>query len=95
MSSPAPVLLIFGSGARVGQHVAKAFIAKGYKVANVSRKANELSNNDDQVNIQADVSDPSSIEGVFTKVKTLLGTPSVVVYNGNQSLIPTTSTKLI
>lgn len=81
MAAASPIILIIGAGTNVGQHVAKAFIAKGYKVASVSRKA-ETETNDSQITIQADMSDPSSVEGVFTKVKALLGVPSVVVYNG-------------
>ena len=83
MSSTSPILLILGSGPNIGKHVARAFAAKGYKVALASRKPNEESSTADQVHISSDLSDPNSVPGVFAKVKeTLGGPPSVVVYNG-------------
>ena len=86
MSSKAPVILIFGAGPNVGQHVARAFSAKGYKVALASRSLKEEESTADQVHITSDVSDPESIAGVFSKVKASLGLPSVVVYNGRVPL---------
>lgn len=77
-----PIILIFGAGPNIGQHVGRAFAAKGYKVAFTSRKAKDEDNTADQVNISADMSDPNSVVEVFSKVKALLGIPSVVVYNG-------------
>lgn len=82
MASTAPVILILGSGPNVGQHVARAFAAKGYKVALASRSLKEEDSNADQVHISADLSDPHSVKGIFSKVKASLGLPSVVVYNG-------------
>ncbi len=78
---PSPVVLILGAGPNIGQHVAQAFAAKGYKVALTSRSAKKQSS-EDQVNISCDLSDPKSVVNVFDKVKELLGLPSVVVYNG-------------
>lgn len=82
MASTSPVLLILGSGANVGQHVSRAFAAKGYKVALASRSQKEEDSSKDQYNVSCDLSDPGSIVGVFSKVKAALGLPSVVVYNG-------------
>jgi NAD(P)-dependent dehydrogenase (short-subunit alcohol dehydrogenase family) len=76
------VLLILGAGPNVGQSVAKAFAAKGYKIALVSRSLKEGESTQDQLNISADLSDPDSIIQIFSKVKESLGLPSVVVYNG-------------
>lgn len=81
MSNASPVILILGSGPNVGQHVARAFAAKGYKVALASRTLKEEDSTADQVNVSCDLSDPDSVIRVFSKVKALLGTPSVVVYN--------------
>ncbi|KAK2753262.1 hypothetical protein FQN54_007953 [Arachnomyces sp. PD_36] len=81
MSGPNPVALILGSGPNVGKHVAQTFAAKGYKVALSSRKANSSENTSDQFHFQADLSDPESVSGVYSKVTEELGTPSVVVYN--------------
>ncbi|KAF4612843.1 hypothetical protein G7Y89_g15530 [Cudoniella acicularis] len=81
MPNKSPVILILGSGPNVGQHVAQAFAEKGYKVALASRRLKEEDDTADQVNISSDLSDPESVVGVFSKVKALLGLPSVVVYN--------------
>ena len=86
MPSTTPVILILGSGPNVGQHVARAFTAKGYKVALASRRLKEEDGTTDQVSISSDLSDPDAVIGVFSKVKALLGLPSVVVYNGKNVL---------
>ena len=76
-----PVLLVLGAGNRVGQHVTRAFAAKGYKIALVSRTPKDKSTAD-QVNIRADLSNPESVIEVFAKTTKSLGIPSVVIYNG-------------
>ena len=87
MSSTSPIILILGAGANIGQHVAKAFSAKNYRVALSSRKAPAVKFTPDQVHIPSDLSDPESVTLVFSKVKELLGdVPSVVVYNGSFSI---------
>lgn len=73
------VALIFGYGANIGNSVAAAFAAKGYKVAVVSRSGKSTHN--DYLSIHADLTDPSSVEPVFSEVVDKLGHPSVVVYN--------------
>ena len=83
MPASSPVILILGAGANIGQHVGKAFAAKGYKVALAARIANEADNTSEQIHIASDLTDPSSVVNAFSKVKTLLGVvQSVVVYNG-------------
>ena len=86
MSSASPVLLILGAGSNIGQHVCRAFLAKGYKVALTSRTLNEEESTADKLNISSDLSDPNSVAKVFTKVKESLGLPSVVIYNGDHDL---------
>ncbi|KAI4160575.1 MAG: hypothetical protein LQ342_005596 [Letrouitia transgressa] len=81
MSSTSPVILILGSGANIGQHVARTFATKGYKVALASRSLKEEESTSDQLKISSDLSDPDSVSGVFSKVKASLGLPSVVIYN--------------
>lgn len=83
MPTASPVILILGAGANIGQAVAKAFVSNGYKVALVARKSNEADNTADILNFKGDFSDPTSVEGVFAKVRSTLGVPSVVVYNGH------------
>ncbi|CRG82778.1 hypothetical protein PISL3812_00124 [Talaromyces islandicus] len=62
--------------------MSRAFAARGYKVALISRRSVE-NDNIDQVHIQNDLSDPDSVIGVFAKVKEALGIPSVVIYNAS------------
>ncbi|MCJ1385554.1 hypothetical protein MMC17_008677 [Xylographa soralifera] len=81
MPNTSPVILILGSGPNVGQHVARAFATKGYKVALASRRLKEEDSTADQLNISSDLSDPGSVIKVFSKVNALLGVPSVVIYN--------------
>ena len=85
MPTTSPVILILGAGPNIGHHVARAFAAKGYKVAIASRRLNEEDSTADQVKISSDLSDPESVVGVFSRVKASLGLPSVVVYNGKNS----------
>ena len=82
MTVTSPVILIFGAGPNIGRHVAKAFSSKGYKVALAARKLKEADNTAEQVNIPSDLSDPNAVVNAFSKVKAMLGVPSVVVYNG-------------
>ena len=77
-----PVALILGAGPNVGQHVARALAAKGYKVAHASRSVKRDDSASNQSNFQVDLSNPLSVPELFAKVKEALGTPSVVVYNG-------------
>ena len=85
MSNSRPVLLILGSGPNIGQHVARSFTEKGYKVALASRTPKEADNTTDQLRISSDLSDPNAVIDVFTKVKASLGLPSVVIYNGKSN----------
>jgi NAD(P)-dependent dehydrogenase (short-subunit alcohol dehydrogenase family) len=81
--SPSPsIALILGAGSNIGHHVGRAFSAKGYKVVSVARGLKEASSTSDQIHIQGDLSNPASIADLFAMVKTQVGYPSVVVYNG-------------
>ena len=82
MPSTSPVALILGAGANVGQNVARAFAAKGYKIALAARSLEEEDSTADQLHIRADFSDPASVVDIFAKVKAQLGSPYVVVYDG-------------
>lgn len=88
MPSTSPIALIFGAGANVGQNVGRAFAAKGYKIALVSRSLKEEDSSSSKVHIRGDFTDPASIAEIFSKVKSQLGPPSVVVYNGAVSMHP-------
>ncbi|CAD6592185.1 MAG: hypothetical protein ASARMPRED_006068 [Alectoria sarmentosa] len=83
-----PVVLILGAGANVGAHVARAFAAKGYRVASTSRtiRDQETTSNDGvELHLQSDLANPESVAGIFAKVLDQLGPPSVVVYNAAAS----------
>ncbi|KAK5227064.1 hypothetical protein LTR72_003054 [Exophiala xenobiotica] len=81
MSASSSIALVFGAGQNVGAGVVKAFSAKGYRIATVSRTATE-DTSDKRLHIQADLEDPESVSAVFATVRKQLGHPSVVVYNG-------------
>jgi NAD(P)-dependent dehydrogenase (short-subunit alcohol dehydrogenase family) len=76
------VALIFGAGPNIGQSVAKAFIAKGYKVAIASRTFKAAGPEGDEVRIQTDCADTDAVKMAFKKVDDVWGPPHVVVYNG-------------
>lgn len=82
MPSTSPIIIILGAGERVGFPVAKAFAAKGYRVALAARKLKESDSKADELHITSDFSYPLSITTAFAKVNAALGVPSVVVYNG-------------
>lgn len=86
MSNGSPILLILGAGSNIGQHVARAFTAKGFRVALASRSVKEENSTSDLIHVPVDTSDPDSVAEVFLKVKTILGLPSVVVYNGESGI---------
>jgi NAD(P)-dependent dehydrogenase (short-subunit alcohol dehydrogenase family) len=82
MTGTSPVILIFGAGPNIGQAVALTFASKGYRVALVARSLREADSTDKQLNITSDLANPDDVVNAFTKVKKVLGIPSVVVYNG-------------
>ena len=81
MAASFPIVLVLGAGQNVGAGVIKAFSAKGYRIATVSRTATAEAS-DKRLHIQADLKDPESVSTVFDTVRKQLGHPSVVVYNG-------------
>ncbi|SPO06577.1 uncharacterized protein DNG_09267 [Cephalotrichum gorgonifer] len=83
MSKASPIVLILGAGSNVGQHVADAFRSKGYRIALAARSVKESDNTAEQVYLPSDFSDPNSIVNAFSKLKSSLGVPSVVVYNAS------------
>jgi hypothetical protein len=66
MPHTSPVILILGAGSNVGQHVARAFASKGYKVALAARRLKEADNTADQINIPGDLSDPNAVVSAFS-----------------------------
>lgn len=85
MSSPSKILLILGSGGRVGASVASLFSKSGYSVAIAARSLedNQL-NADGQLQLKVDLADPEQVKPAFEKVKRQFGGwPNCVVYNGS------------
>lgn len=85
MPSGSPVALILGAGTNIGQNVGRAFAAKGYSIALAARSLKEEDSTSTQLHIRGDLSDPNSVPQIFEKVKSQLGLPHVVVYNGTKS----------
>jgi NAD(P)-dependent dehydrogenase (short-subunit alcohol dehydrogenase family) len=82
------IALFLGAGKNNGAASVTSFKANNYKVAAVARNpVPEIRETADLV-ISADFSDPSCIAGIFEKVEKELGTPSVVIYNGQLSKFP-------
>ncbi len=76
------VLLLYGSGARVGAAVLQKFASNGWKTAAVVRTMkNEYKKSADLV-FQADFTNAEAIQKIYSEVETKLGTPKCVVYNG-------------
>lgn len=76
------VVLILGSGPRVGAAVASTFASAGYKVAIASRKGTNAKNELGYFSLKADLTKPETVPLLFDEVKKEFGTaPSVVVYN--------------
>ncbi|KPM45544.1 hypothetical protein AK830_g972 [Neonectria ditissima] len=81
MAAKSPIVLIIGAGPNIGQAVARNFASKGYKVALAARSLKAADSTANQLNIPSDFSKPDDVVNAFTKVKEVLGIPSVVVYN--------------
>lgn len=83
-----PVALVFGAGPKIGAAVANAFTNEGYAVAIASRSANDAEHPDDQglLSVKADLAKLEDVKRAFERTKVKLGTPSVVVHNGERAI---------
>lgn len=75
------VALIFGAGSNVGNSVAKAFLAKGYKVALASRSQDPKTSTENELHIPTDCGNTDSVLQAFARTRNEFGIPNVVVYN--------------
>lgn len=82
MPGTSPVILILGAGPNIGQGIARAFAAKGYKVALASRSLQEADSTPEQLHIKSDFTNTDDVVHAFVRTKKEMGVPSVVVYNG-------------
>ena len=77
MPSTKKVAIVTGAGSGIGQAVALEYLSAGYHVALAGRRESALDEtislatdaNDRVVAIPTDVSDPSAVRALFTKVK--------------------------
>ncbi|KAH8595852.1 hypothetical protein B0O99DRAFT_144823 [Bisporella sp. PMI_857] len=81
-----PVLLVLGAGPKIGLEVAKAFAAKGYKIALAARSFSDGVGEDGYLRLKVDLANTEEVPKTFTKVTEQLGIPSVVVYNGSDAV---------
>ena len=77
-----PVLFLLGAGPKIGQAVADAFLAKGYRVALAARSVDNGIGEDGILRLKVDLSVPTNVTPAFETVTQQLGVPSVVVYIG-------------
>ncbi|RYP14003.1 hypothetical protein DL767_010473 [Monosporascus sp. MG133] len=90
--APGPIVLILGSGPRIGAAVASRFHKLGYQVALVSRPGSDgngpTRTPEGYLKIGADLADAEAYAGIYSSVQEALGgVPSVVVFNA-ASLTP-------
>ena len=77
-----PVVLILGSGPRIGAALTKAFSKSGFRVAVASRTKDGSKSDGVSLSLKADFNDPKSIPALFEAVRAEFGTaPSTVIYN--------------
>lgn len=94
MASPTSsrVALIFGVGSNVGAGLVKAFLGAGYRVATVSRSKPSSPPSSSTLSIQADLSDTSTVPGVFSQLSAVgWPAPSVVIWNAASVTRPAAS----
>jgi NAD(P)-dependent dehydrogenase (short-subunit alcohol dehydrogenase family) len=78
----APIVLILGSGPRIGASVAATFASNGYSVVLASRRGSNSTTPEGFLSLSADFNDPSSIPAIFDAVATKFNSsPCVVIYN--------------
>jgi short-subunit dehydrogenase len=85
-------LVVVAAGPRLGRSVALRFAAEGYDVALVGRSTEALAPLAEEVAsagvrvqaVAADVADESSLRAAMAEVRSALGDPEVLVYNGSE-----------
>ena len=77
-----PIVLVLGSGPRVGAAVSETFAANGFKGAVAARKGIDSKTDKGILSIRADFAQTESVAAVFDAVKAKFGAaPSIVIYN--------------
>ncbi len=75
------VVLVTGAEGGIGQAVVTLFLEQGWRVIGVDRRKNQISDNKDFFFIEADISDPSQIEKIFTEAEKVTKVLDAVVNN--------------
>jgi NAD(P)-dependent dehydrogenase (short-subunit alcohol dehydrogenase family) len=77
-----PILLILGSGPRIGHSIAAQFASNNYTIVTASRSGIGSKTAEGYLSLKADFTKPESIPGIFDAIKAEYNTaPSVVIYN--------------
>lgn len=84
--------LIFGAGANVGAGLVKGFLNAGYHVATVSRSSSSSPSTTNTLPIQADLTNPATVPGVYARLAAAgWAFPSLVVWNAANFTAPAAS----
>ncbi len=82
-----PNILITGAGSGIGRATARAFVAAGWDVACLGRRAEPLRETaPDALILPCDVTDAGSVDAAFAEVKAAWGRLDVLFNNAGQSL---------
>ena len=76
------VVLILGAGSNIGKALVQKFSSNGFKVAIAARTLHKEVTDSSDFSVKNDFTDPTTIASIFASVKSELGAPSVVIYNG-------------
>ena len=83
-------IMITGAGSGIGRITARAFLAAGWQVALVGRRADALAETADGADaaliLSCDVTNPASVDAAFAKLKADWGRLDVLFNNAGQSL---------
>lgn len=83
-------IMITGAGSGIGRVTARAFLAAGWEVALLGRRANALSETAEEsaavLVLPCDVTDPASVDAAFATLKDQWGRLDVLFNNAGQSL---------
>jgi NAD(P)-dependent dehydrogenase (short-subunit alcohol dehydrogenase family) len=85
-----PNILVTGAGSGIGRATARAFVAAGWDVACLGRRADALRETvPDGLILPCDVTDPTQVDAAFAQLKAAWGRLDVLFNNAGQALKPT------